>query len=91
MDQERPDERGASGSVRRAEPPAPPEADTWWVAPAAAIAVVVCCVGPLLLVALVATGASGWLAGHELVLSAAALLTVAAIFALRAWRRVLRR
>jgi len=67
----------------------PPSTD-WWAAPAAAGLVVVCCAGPLLLGALVASGAGSWLATHGFLLGGAAVMVVAAVLAVRAWMRVRR-
>jgi hypothetical protein len=50
--------------------------------------VLVCCAGPLLLGALIASGAGGWLATHGFVLGGGAALVIAALLAVRAWLRV---
>ena len=55
----------------------------WLATPAIVILVVVCCAGPLLIGALLATGAAAWLAAHGYAIGAAALLVVAALLA---WR-----
>jgi hypothetical protein len=68
--------------------PTPPSSDTWWAIPAVALLVAVCCAGPLLLGALVATGAGAWLADHGFLLGAAALIAVAATLSVAAWFRV---
>jgi len=49
---------------------------------------VVCCAGPLLLGALIASGAGGWLATRGFVVGGGAALVVAAVLAIRAWLRV---
>jgi hypothetical protein len=48
-----------------------------------AILAVVCCAGPVLVAALLATGAGAWLAAHGYTVGAAALLMVVAVLA---WR-----
>jgi len=64
---------------------APPRAarstKDWWAAPAAAMLVVACCAGPLLLGALIASGAGGWLATHGFLLGGWAAFVVAAVLA----------
>ena len=61
-----------------------------WGAPTAALLVGVCCAGPLLVAALVASGAGGWLAAHGFLLAAATAVVVATVLAVGAWRRVRR-
>jgi hypothetical protein len=48
-----------------------------------AILAVVCCAGPVLVAALLATGAGAWLAAHGYTVGVAALLMVVAVLA---WR-----
>lgn len=57
--------------------------ESWLATPAIVILVVACCAAPLLIGALVATGAVAWLAAHGYAIGAAALLVVAAVLA---WR-----
>jgi len=52
--------------------------------------VAVCCAGPLLLGALIASGAGGWLATHGFVVGGVAAVVIAAVLASRAWLRVRR-
>lgn len=58
-----------------------PRDDGWFAAPLIAIVAVVCCAGPLLLAALVASGAGAWLLAHGYVIGAAVL----ALAAMLAW------
>ena len=55
----------------------------WLATPVIAILAVVCCAAPLLLGALVVSGAGAWLAAHGFTLGAAALIVLAAALA---WR-----
>jgi len=80
----------ADSKVEHATPPTSPQSGGWWAAPAAAILVVVCCAGPLVLGALVASGAGGWLAAHGFVLGAVAVMVVTAALTVGAWIRVRR-
>lgn len=66
------------------------EAGGWLGGTLIAIFVVVCCAGPLLIGAFLATGGAAWLAAHGYELGAAALLVVAAAFALRIRARLSR-
>ncbi len=71
--------------------PRPPETtrdrspgwDRWLAAPVVAIVAAVCCAGPLLVAALITTGAGTWLAAHGYTSGAWALIAVGAIVA---WR-----
>jgi hypothetical protein len=57
--------------------------DGWLTAPLVAILAVVCCAGPVLLAALLTTGAGTWLAAHGYTFGAWALIAAGAIVA---WR-----
>ncbi len=85
-----PDIRGVGSTGEDAPPRISHPSNDWWAAPAAAILVVVCCAGPLVLGAMVASGAGGWLATHGFLLGGAVVMGVAAILAVRAWMRVRR-
>jgi len=82
-------------SIREADrQPAASEGDGWLAAlaaPALVLLAVVCCAGPLLLVALLATGAGAWLAAHGFLLGALALFVIAVAFAWRLQARMSRR
>jgi len=87
MDRQQGLEAKTSDGHQAAEP-TPPTSDTRWAVPAAALLVATCCTGPLLLGALVATGAGAWLANHGFLLGAPALVAVAATLLVSAWVRV---
>jgi hypothetical protein len=86
---DRPQSLEAKESDRhQVDEPTSPSSATWWAIPAAALLVAICCAGPLLLGALVATGAGAWLADHGFLLGAAALIAVAATLSVAAWFRI---
>lgn len=60
-------------------------------APGLVLLAVVCCAGPLLVAALLATGAGAWLAAHGYLLGALALFDIAAAVAWRLQARLSRR
>lgn len=83
----------AEGKLQKTPPPAPQGDGSrrpigWLAAPVVAIVAVVCCAGPILLAALIASGAGVWLAARGYTVGAVALILFGAILAWGIRRRM---
>lgn len=75
-------------------PRTPERRENGWLtvlaAPGLILLAIVCCAGPLLLAALLATGAGAWLAANGYLIGAVALFVIAAVVAWRIQARMSR-